>query len=233
MFGEKTYNWLKGLATIPVIGVIGTMIFDKITEKTASTIQKRLEKILGLGVEEANKDITDELIYCAAVNGLDVADVSAIDAFEERLRREEPDKAQAFVLFVAKLVSQFEREERPGNHNKKKGDPEPSKTQIYKNLDEGFKHAKKFLEALLRNKTFAKRVAFLQGKNVFSLIKPKSKESVFEKKAEEIVTKAYEGVKAGVKTGAGAIVENLSSIPGEAKSFRERARAYRASQGGK
>ncbi|KKP98172.1 MAG: hypothetical protein US25_C0085G0006 [Candidatus Moranbacteria bacterium GW2011_GWE1_36_7] len=238
MFGEKIDRWVTGLTAIPVFGVMLKMLLDKITEKGTEKIMKRLEKVLGLDVEGAKKDITDEIIYSVAVNALDDVSARDVDAFEERLRREDKEKAEAFVLFVAKIVSQFEREVKK-TENPKKGESGPSTTQTYKDLEEGIKHAKKFLESLLLNVgadadvTFNSRVAFLQGKNVFSLIKPKRVESVFEKKAEELAGKAYEAIKEGVKNGADKVKENITSIPSDAKSFREKARAFRASQGGK
>lgn len=183
MIGEKIGRWITGLTAIPIFGGLIEALFKKGGEVVAEKIQKRLSKILGTNVAEANKDITDEIIYSVAVNALDDVSARDVDAFEERLRREDKEKAEAFVLFIAKVVSQFEREVKK-TENPKKGESGPSTTQTYKDLEEGIKHAKKFLESLLLNvgadadATFNARVAFLQGKNVFSLIKPKKEDNV-------------------------------------------------------
>ena len=196
---EKLDRWATlyaTITTIPILGLFIKMAFDKITEHGAKKIQKRVEKILGFNVEDAKKDISDEIFYGIAVNALSEDDAKEIDAFEERLRREDCCKAEAFVLFTAKIVRTFEREIKETT-NPEKGKFGPRTEQVYKKLEEGIEHAKRFLLALLRNKnadaevTFTARVAFLQGKNVFSLIKEK-KESPLKRFADFLKKKDTE-----------------------------------------
>jgi len=176
---EKMDRWATTFATItaiPVFGVIIKMVFDKITEKGVKKLHERIEKILGFDVEDAKKDVTDEILYGVAVAALDEPEQDEVDAFEESLRNKDAKKAEAFVLYIAKIIKTFEREDKKVV-KPKKGENGPSIEQVYKNIEDGIGHAKKFLRILLRktdvdkNATFDARVKFLQGKNVFSLIK--------------------------------------------------------------
>lgn len=150
----------------------------KITGKVAEKVQKRVEKILGGDTEQAGKDITDEIIYSMAVAELSESQEDEIDAFETRLRQTDKAKAEAFVLFIGTVVTKFQKEVKKTT-NPKKGESGPTQSESYTDFTKGLEIAKKILLALLRvtgsspDETFNKRVAFLEGKNVFSLIKVK------------------------------------------------------------
>lgn len=163
---DRLANGFAAIASIPVFGFIVKMIFDKIKEKGAEALGKRIENILGVGLEDAKKDVSDEIIYGVAVSQLTDSEQLEIDKFERDLRTEnngkDKDKAEAFVLFVAKIVKTFERKT-------------DNSIQACQNIEDGLKHAKKFLESLLRNKTDEEKIHFLEGRNVFSLIKEKKK----------------------------------------------------------
>jgi len=232
-FIEKIDRWVTALTAIPVLGIIVKKVFEKISEKGVEKIGKRVEKILGFDLEGAKRDVSDEIIYGVAVNALnnEVKEMQ-VDAFEERLRREDAKKAEAFILFVAKIVMRFEREIRE-TVNPPKGSTDPKIEQSYKSLAEGIEYAKKFLESLLKNvgsdedETFSKRVAFLQGKNVFSLISPDKKESEFVKKAKEVFSGAFREFSDGVKRESSSFSDDCGKFKDWAEKF------YESSKGGK
>lgn len=203
---DRLATGFAAITSIPVFGFIVKMIFDKIQERGAAALGKRIENILGVGLEDAKKDVSDEIIYGVAVSQLADLEQPEIDKFERDLRTEnngkDKDKAEAFVLFVAKIVKTFERKT-------------DNNIQTCQNIEDGLKHAKKFLEALLKNKganpeeTFDLRVKFLEGKNVFSLIKVKKEPlkgftDFVKKEGAEGLNKAKQGLnKAKQDTAAG------------------------------
>ena len=224
-FKEKIDRLATGFAaitSIPVFGLIVKMIFDKIQEKGAEALGKRIENILGVGLEDAKKDVSDEIIYSVAVASLTENEQKEVDCFERRLRAEDKNKAEALILFVAKMVKMFEQEVKEATHPKK-GESGPSVSRVYKKIEEGVEHAKNFLKAMLGNScqleedTFRSRVAFLEGKNVFSLIK--EKKTPLNEKAKETAEKV------GVKYAEG--MDNLNSKLGDllsrAQAWRDRA----------
>jgi len=221
---EKIDRWATGFAaitSIPVFGFFVNMIFEKIKEKGAEALGKRIENILGVGLEDAKKDVTDEIIYSVAVASLTEDEQKEIDCFERRLRAEDKNKAEALILFVAKMIKTFEREVKE-TVAPAKGASGPKTEQSYKKIEEGISHAVNFLRALLRNScpqeddTFRSRVNFLEGKNVFSLIK--EKKTPLNEKARETAEKV------GVKYGQGIdnLNTNLGDLLTKAKTWRDR-----------
>ena len=224
---DRLATGFAAITSIPVFGFIVKMVFDKIQEKGAEALGKRIEDILGINLKEAKKDIGDEILYGVAVSQLDELDQIEMDTFERDLRKgkysknikdkeKDKEKAESLVLFVAKIVKTFERETK-------------ETTQTYKNIEEGLKHAKKFLEALLRNKdanvkeTFKLRVAFLQGKNVFSLIKEKKKLNEFLKEAGDKIKETAQSVNAYYSKGMNNLNNGLGDLLGKAKAWRDKA----------
>lgn len=190
-----------------VIEAIGEEMFTSLMQQFMSKVRgmvtekvkKRVETILGSNVEQAKKDITDEIIYSMVVAALDDDKADEIDAFEARLRLAnngmDKEKAEAFILFVATVVTKFQREVKQTT-NPKKGESGPASSATFTDYTEGINLAKKILESLLRvtgsteDNTFNKRVAFLEGKNVFSLMKAKKGTSEFEKLWQKAKTSA-------------------------------------------
>ncbi len=239
-FAEKLDRWITALTAIPVFGIIIKKVFDKIGEKGAEKIHERVEKILGFDLEKAKKDVSDEIIYGIVVNALnDMTKEDEMDALEARLRREDKEKAEALVLYVAKMVMRFERDIKE-TVNPPKGSSDPKIEQAYKSIQEGIGHAKNFLESLLRKtgadaeETFQVRVAFLQGKNVFSLVKEKKAESQFSQKMKEIFSDGKGKFVDTIKGIISQAKEERLSFSDDCKSFKERAKAfYEKSKGGK
>lgn len=174
---EHSKKFYATIIGIPIVGIVIQELIHRAGEKGVITLKKRVEEILGLNLEDAKKDVGDEILYGVAVSTLKEDEQKEIDCFERKLRAkpEDKEKAEAFVLYIAKIVKTFEREITVPN--KGKGDPKIDQT--YKKLEEGLGHARNFMRALLRNSchqeddTFKSRVDFLEGKNVFSLIKVK------------------------------------------------------------
>jgi len=171
---EKIDRFLTTITAIPVLGWMIKKAFDKLSEKGAEKLSEKVEKIISVDTEGAKKDISDEIIYGVAVYGLTDNLPDAADKFEDELRKSNKDQAEAFVLYVAKIVKMFERDIKeilqPG-----KGQSGPKIEQDYKDFEKGLQEARKFLAALLIKQTFIERVTYLQGKNVFSLIPPPKK----------------------------------------------------------
>lgn len=219
-FKERVDRWATAFAaitSIPVLGVIIKLVFDKITEKGAEALKKRVENILGLNLEDAKKDVSDEIIYSVAVASMTVDEQKEIDCFERKLRAEDKNKAEALILFIAKMIKTFEREMKE-TITPKKGESGPKVEQSYKSIAEGLLHAVNFLRALLRNtcatedNTFESRVTFLEGKNVFSLIKKTTEPHPIFGKAKEYFR------------------ENNKDLAATMKSWRERSEELRSSR---
>lgn len=217
---EKIDRWataFAALTSIPILGMIIKLVSDKITEKGAEAIKKRVEDILGISLEDAKRDVVDEIVYSVAVASLTEDEQKEVDCFERRLRAEDKNKAEALILFIAKMVKTFERDVKE-TINPKKGDSGPKVENSYKSIAEGLLHAVNFLRSLMRNTcpneddTFKARVAFLEGKNVFSLIKKKVEPHPIFKKAKEYFK------------------ENNADLASTMKSWRKRSEELRNSR---
>lgn len=221
---EKVDRWLTTITAVPVFGAILKMAFDKLTEKGAEKLTLRVEKILGFSTEDAQKSLTDEIIYALVVSAFSEPEQVQLDSFEVRLRKDAREKAQAYVLFVAQMVSEFVYETKK-TISPAKGQSGPSTTETLKNYDKGIECAKSFLGGLLRksganeDETFKFRAEYLEGKNVFSLIKPK--------KGDSPLKAGFEKAKTAVKdmtAGTGTIKVSTAGI----ESLTERIKRKRA-----
>ncbi len=205
---EKVDRWVTGITAIPVLGVVLKAAWDKfvptMAEKGAKKLQERLERFVGINTEDAQRSLRDEFIYSLAVAAFEVPEQEEIDNFEIRLRNDGEEQAEAFVLFIAQKISEFVFETKKTTQPFAKGQPIISET--FTNYDKGVVNAKVFLEAMLRRRgssddeTFQLRVAYLKGKNVFSLIKPP--------KVDSPMKVGFENVKTTIKkkiTGTGSV----------------------------
>ena len=165
-------------------------------------------------------------MYGVAVANLNVTEQDEMDNFEKTLRSKEKEKAEALVLAVAKIVKYFEMEVTETT-KPKQNEAGPVVKQSRKDIKEGIEHAKNFLMSLLKNRssdpeeTFKMRLEFLEGKNVFSLIKPKKKLPI---------DKIFGGIKtAGAKVensyekGINNLNTNLTDLLVGAKAWRDKA----------
>lgn len=225
-FLEKFDEFLIAGLLIP----LGKKIFDRMAEKGVEKVEKRIEKILGLNIEEARRDITDEILYSNVVYRMTDIEAQEIDAFEERLRRENAQQAEAFVLYIAKIVKQFERNIKEAAAPKK-GEPGPRIEQEYKNLQYGIESAINVLRALLaktgRNEEekFKAKVAFLQGKNVFSLIPPEKKPDPIA----EVGKKAFKKIHELGKELAGSQEASLADLAKTTENWATKTKTWRDS----
>lgn len=181
-------------------------------QKALERFKKRVGEKIGLGesLEEARKTFKDELFYNIAVAALLENEGKELDEFEIRLRADVSNngakKAECMVLFVANYLFEFEREVKETT-SPEKGKSGPRIEQTYKDLAKGIEHAKNFLHALLRNvdpggdvdETYKLRMAFLQGKNVFSFIKPPRKKDWIDKLIDGAFNFSEEAFKAAGK----------------------------------
>ena len=179
-FWEKADRWLTGLMTIPILGIVIKSFIEKGKEIT----EKKIKKTLGMDTDAAAKDPEDEILYECAAKELGVSEKIEVEDFEIQLRSEDPKKAEAFVLWVAKIIKAFEKE-RKETINPPKGSSDPRKETIHRDISEGVQLGCSFIRSMLSRtggtpeETFKKRIAFLQGKNVFSLIPKAKKEPDF------------------------------------------------------
>lgn len=224
-FWEKVDRWVTAATAIPVFGIVLKKLFESVAEKGADKLQKKIEKALGT-LSEAKKDVTDEVLYNVAAYSLSEAEADELDSFEIRLRLENKEQAEAFVLYIAKIIQMFERETTKAT-NPKKGESGPRVEQKYKKLEEGIERAQKILKALLKktgaddNATFKARVAYLEGKNVFSLIQAKKEPSKILAVAKEFGNKTADKAKS---TG-GKIVDNQKTNFSDLSNFASSANA--------
>lgn len=216
MLKEKLDRWataINALISIPIIGYILKNVFGKVSEKGAEKLGKKIEEALGLGTKDASKKIGDEILYNLALyspdNGLTEDQVSEVDEFEGELRSKDSEKAEAYVLFVAHKLEKLKRPIKKV-HTPKKGEPGPKEEAAYDDYEKGFKTVGTFLKELLKHRgdtneeTFEKRVAFLQSKNVFSLISEK-KSSPIAEWLKNFVKDAPEKVEVFVKEAANSL----------------------------
>ncbi|HLN19413.1 MAG TPA: hypothetical protein VK255_04575 [Patescibacteria group bacterium] len=212
---------------------------EKTGQKVGEKISKKAHEVLGLSTDDAKKSTDDEDYFGAAVNALSDPEADEINAFEARLRQDNSDRACAFVLFVARKIQKFEREEKK-TEKPPKGQSGPVTVTTVKVIDDGVRQAVLFLKALLRQKvgdkadqtynddlTYQKRVAFLEWKNIFSLISEKksSPASDYAKKAAE-ATKKFVGknapeIQQKVDIGASKFGNTTEKWAESIKKFRD------------
>ncbi len=138
---EKIDRWVTALTAIPVFGIILKTAFQKLSEKGAEKLTKKLETILGFDTAAASKSVADEIVYAAALYSteakLTTDDRAKIDDFEVYLRNQNPKKAEAYVLFVAHIVQQLKRETKK-SQNPKKGETGPREETSFTDYEKGF-----------------------------------------------------------------------------------------------
>lgn len=173
---EKIDRWVTALTAIPVLGIILKTAFQKLSEKGAEKLTKKLETILGFDTTAASKSVADEIVYAAALYSSEAKltpdERAKIDNFEVYLRDQDPKKAEAYVLFVAHIVQQLKRETKK-SQNPKKGETGPREETSFTDYEKGFALAEEFFKELLKRDSDDEKIKFLQGKNVFSLISEK------------------------------------------------------------
>lgn len=225
MAGAEGIQWLLTVAN--TINTVGD-IMDKLKgvhDRLPDVVKQHITEVLAGNTKESRKSVRDEILYGAAVYSLNVTESPEVSAFETRLRKNNAPKAEAFVLFVAKGVEEFRRENKKTT-TPKRGTSGPSVEQAYNTFGEGLSWAGKFLRELISQKgandqeTFTKRVAFLKGKNVFSLIPPKKEPLPIVVKAKKIGKDIVEEVG---KSQQG----NITDLTATTTSWVDRARTWR------
>ncbi|HCP08629.1 MAG TPA: hypothetical protein DIT25_02410 [Candidatus Moranbacteria bacterium] len=227
---KEQRNWgsfLKNnLAEMLVVGMFIPFvksIFEKFSARAGDKVEKRLEKALGIEVEETGKGIGDEIIYLAALQKIDDAEQGKVEEFKSELKKDAnagAKKAEAFVLFIAKGVKAFEKEHKTvsggGKNNK-----EPRTEYVHKDLTVGFEWSSKFFKRLLSKPDYAKKLRYLEDENVFSLIPLEKTTPLIIKKASEVFDVAQENAQT-----------NLTDLEGATKSWADKMKEkYEKSKG--
>lgn len=230
-FWEKTDRWVTALTAIPILGIVLKKIFENIAEKGGDAIEKKIKKTLGINTDEAAKSTEDEILYNAALNAItDASEKAELNDFELALRKIAPKKAEAYILYVAKIVKAFEKERIISKSGAKKGPTDPKETTVIRDITDGVAQAKPFLHDVFtrtgptpKGKLTA-RVAFLQGKGVFLLI-PAEKVPVPAIEAAKKVARAAGEV--AKKTGESIVSNqqaNFADHQTSATAFESRAK---------
>lgn len=212
---EKIDRWVTALTAIPVLGIILKTAFQKLSEKGAEKLTKKLETILGFDTTAASKSVADEIVYAAALYSpeakLTPDERAKIDNFEVYLRNQDPKKAEAYVLFVAHIVQQLKRETKK-SQNPKKGGTGPREETSFTDYEKGFALAGEFFKELLKRDSDDEKIKFLQGKNVFSLISEKKTSS-----ASDFIKKTGKKFAESQKKNLAELDKSSSSYCDEAK----------------
>lgn len=218
---EKVDRWVTALTAIPVLGIILKTAFQKLSEKGAEKLTKKLETILGFDTTTASKSVADEIVYAAALYSteakLTTEERGKIDDFEVYLRNQNSKKAEAYVLFVAHIVQQLKRETKK-SQNPKKGETGPREETSFIDYEKGFALAGEFFKELLKRDKPEEKVLFLQGKNVFSLISLEKKSTLPETLRRIAKSTGDAAIQAG-KSIAEDQKDNLAKISAELKKI--------------
>lgn len=186
---DRVATFFLVVEKIPVLG----KIFKTATEKGGEAIGKKVEDMLGASTDQAKKSSLDEGLHNLGIHGLSVDEISAVNAFEIRLRENSPKEAESWVLFMAQNISAFKKETKK-IINPKKGESGPRSEESYTDYTDGITWAVSFLRDFLKQKgvsddeTYSARYNFLKGKNAFSLISPEKKTPPIIEKATKIKT---------------------------------------------
>ncbi len=179
LFGEKadraaTFGML-GVATGYVAKEIWKGVSGKVTEKGVKVVEKKIEQVLGLDTESAEKTIKDEECF-RRVLAQRKKDKDKIEAIRAELKQIDPQKCRAFILYVARLLKESSYKEREINYKKDNGGGGKRKGPRDKTEAEREKYdfttVNSFLDSLLARQTMIERLHFLDEENVFSLIPP-------------------------------------------------------------
>lgn len=164
---EKIDRWITTITAIPVLGFVIKKVFEKVGEKGAEKLTKKVEQVLGIAITETGEGIGDEILYNAAVHYInDDIKIADADKFRSELKAHDPKKAEAYALYIAKTIKGFERQAKQVRQISKTERTEFSFVKI----EEGLVQAKKFILRLLSKPDFTERLKFLEDENVFSLI---------------------------------------------------------------
>lgn len=177
IFGEKADRIVTFILGGAGLGYVGKQILSKLagklTEKGVEVAEKKIEKALGLDIEEAKKGLDDEFLYRIALHGLnDDTKRKQINQFKADLEETDSNKAEAFVLYVAKMLRMHEKQQKK-SWKTGKGKNAPRVEEIAKLYD--FTYTNDFFADLLSNDTVDAKTRFLKNEKVFSLIPPEKK----------------------------------------------------------
>ena len=230
---QSLNNWVTALTAFPVAGLVLKEVSEIILKKGAEKLQQKVGEILGT-LDQAKKDPTDEILHnCALYSMSEEKDWKEIEVFMRRFRSEKPEKAEAFVFYIAKTVLLFERDVTETN-TPKKGSGEPKIQVKYKDIKAGIEETHKFLRAFLEEKgdddekTYLQRIAFLEGKNVFSTIpaEPHLWVKKAKEKSKEFAAKKTKEIIKGEKANRKSFAQFAADLRAKSKAHYEKVKAH-------
>jgi hypothetical protein len=245
LFGEKADRVVTFLTAGAGLGYVGKEIwkrvFGKVAEKGLDAAEKHVSKALGLDtVEEAKKTLNDEFLYRVALHGIseDTANEKRkkLNEFRADLKKSDKTKAEAYVLFVAKMLAMHAKDKKK---SKKlgKGKDAPREEEVSKFYE--FTYTNEFFNDLLARETFKAKIEFLEDENVFSLIPPEKKllksiEDAGKRIADKIAAKKKTAGTAPevLEKNAKDWVSITSSWKTKAQQWRDAANNQNNNQGG-
>jgi hypothetical protein len=208
---NRISKWWGALIGFPIVSVVIKEITEQIGRQGAENLTKRLGKVLGMGTEGAKRSVTDEILYAMALYSreakLNPSEIEELDKFEILLRncakKDDKDsegclKAEAYVLYVANILDQLKKDIKEVT-TPKKGTSGPKTESVYQDYSRGFDQAGRFFKELLKRDSFEKKVAFLEGKNVFSLISKKKEADPILEALKKFTGYSEDALKYGLK----------------------------------
>lgn len=175
-------EWLDRIGT----GALLAEFFSRVFKRGGDAVEKKIEKALGLEIKEGGKGYGDNILAGMAFRRLESSDQKKINGFRDELKKINPKYDKAFILAVAHYVKALQKNRK----NTDKSDPKNPKEESYTGYD--FSEALKFLDALLLEESFEKKLDFLAREEVFEEFAPEKKPSLAKKKFNEWKEKVEE-----------------------------------------
>lgn len=202
---------------LPIVKDLGGKFFGK--------VGKDIAQKFGLDTSESKKVVEDNILYGKIRFDFTAEEIEDIFSFEQELRASDggEDKFAALVLYVVRGVAFFKKETTKGGGKNKDGTEKESVKTVDDSL--GTDWAKKFLKQLLARPSFEDKVAFLEGENVFALIKKEKKTIDLIKEATEFKDKTVEIGKNFLANASERFSEVGENIDNLTQSFESNGRA--------
>jgi hypothetical protein len=196
---ERFDHWLATITAIPVFGFILKRLFDKVTQKGAEHLEKKVGTIFGLEVEETGKGFDDEILFGEAKRHLQASEQQQVEDFRLWLRKKNKQKAEAFVLGVAKAVKAFEKQIKktdPNGGGRKSNQSREKTERSFFEYDHSWSD-NFFARLLTRTNDKDKEQFVFVEENFQSLVCPKKKPLSVIKIAKKAVEKTAQVIKKG------------------------------------
>lgn len=231
-FLEKWDEWIIAGMLIP----FAKGLFEKFSSKAGEKVEEKIEKILGIKVDEHGKGFGDEILTREAIRVMSEEEQKIIEAFRIWLRESNPEKADAFTLGIAKAVKSFERQVKKtvikGNRGDKGKPKGPQEREETIRIEYDHSWSTNFFKRLLSYKTNAAKENFVfAGENFISLVPPAKKSASAVNLARRFCAKvqpAFAKTATAIHEGQSANLADLQAGLARDRLALERARQRRA-----